>query len=382
MRSRRLWFGLAVSLVFLLLLFLRVDLKDTVRSLGKANYLFVVPAIALYFVALVFRTLRWRFLLSHLKPIPVDRLLPVVVVGYMANNLLPIRLGEVVRSYYLGQREGVSKSAGLATIAVERVFDGLTLLFFLAVASMALPIGGLVQDLAEDTGLPALLLIAGTTVPFVFALGSLIVVAYRPAWPVWLAERVTRRLIAVAYRSAWLVWLVERVTRRQPEKLGPSIVEVVELFVSGLASLRDPRRLLALFLLSLPVWIMEAAMLYVIGFSFDLQDSFSSQGMMIAAILATTATANLATSLPSSQGGIGPFELFSTATLVVLGVAGPVATAYTVTVHAALLVPVTLLGLAFLWRQNLSLAQLTRVRGEEKDGYTLLQGSATEREPK
>ena len=361
MRSRRLWFGLAVSLVFLLLLFLRVDLRDTVRSLGEANYLFVVPAIALYFVAVVFRALRWRFLLSHLKPIPVDRLLPVVVVGYMANNLLPVRLGEVVRSYYLGQREGVSKSAALATIAVERVFDGVTLLFFLAAASVVLPLGGLVQDLAQDTGIPALLLIAGTTVPFAFALGSLIVAAYRPAWPVWLAERATRRL---------------------PGKLSPSIVEVVGLFVSGLASLRDPRRLLVLFLLSLPIWLMEAAMLYVIGFSFDLQDVFSSQGMMIAAILATTATANLATSLPSSQGGIGPFELFSTATLVVLGVAGPVAIAYTVTVHAALLVPVTLLGLVVLWRQNLSLTQLTRVGGGKKGEHTLLQGSATEREPK
>ena len=362
MISRRLWFGLAVSLVFLFLLFLRVDVGDTVRSLGEANYLFVVPAVGLYFVAVVFRTLRWRFLLSHLKPISTERLFPVVVVGYMANNLLPIRLGEVVRSYYLGQREGVSKSAGLATIAVERVFDGLTLLFFLAVASVVLPIGGLVKDLAEDTGVPTVLLIVITTVPFVFALGTLVAVAYRPAWPVRLAERATRRL---------------------PEKLGPSIVEVVGLFVSGVASLRDPRRLLALFLLSLPVWLMEAAMLYVIGFSFDLQDSFSSQGMMIAAILATTATANLATSLPSSQGGIGPFEFFSTATLVVLGVSGPVATAYTVTVHAALLAPVTLLGFVYLWGQDLSLAKLTRGRKEEEEtGYILPQVSATERELK
>ena len=362
MRSRRLWFGLAVSLVFLFLLFLRVDVEDTVRSLGEANYIYVVPGIGLYFVAVVFRTLRGRFLLSHLKSIPVDRLFPVVVVGYMANNLLPFRLGEVVRSYYLGQREGVSKSAGLATIAVERVFDGLTLLFFLAVASVALPIGGLIQDLAEDTGIPTALLIIVTTVPFVFALGTLVAVAYRPAWPVWLAERATRRL---------------------PRRLGPSTVQVVGLFVSGLASLREPRRLLVLFLLSLPVWLMEASMLYVIGFSFDLQDSFSSPGMMAAVVMATTATANLATSLPSSQGGIGPFEFFSTATLVVLGVAGPVATAYTVTVHAALLAPVTLLGFVYLWGQDISLAQLTRGRKEEEEtGYILPQVGATEREPK
>ena len=347
LRNRRLWLGLAVSLTFLGLLVLRFDLGDTVRHLREANYLYLVPATGFYFAAVVFRTLRWRFLLTHLKLVSVGRLLPVVVVGYMANNLLPVRLGELVRSYYLGHREGVSKSAGLATILVERVFDGLTLLFLLAAASVALPIGGLVQDLARDSGIPAFLLITVTTLPFVVALVMLVAGAHWPAWPLRVMEPVTRRL---------------------PGTLGPSVVEMVRLFVSGLASLREPRRLVALFLLSLPVWLMEASMYYVIGFSFGLQDYFSGPGMMVAVVLATTATSNLATSLPSSQGGIGPFEFFATATLVVLGVAGPVATAYAVTLHATLLAPVTVLGLVFLWRQHLSLGQLSRMEAEEKRG--------------
>ena len=69
-------------------------------------------------MAVGFRTLRWRLLLSHLKSIPTTRLFPVVVVGYMANNLSPARRGELVRSYYLSRRERCSASAALATIAV------------------------------------------------------------------------------------------------------------------------------------------------------------------------------------------------------------------------------------------------------------------------
>ena len=286
----------------------------------------------------------------HLKPIPPRRLYSVVVVGYMANNLLPMRLGEVVRSYYLGQREGLSTSAGLATIVVERVFDMLTLLFFLAAASLALPIGGLLRDIAQDPGVSSflfILIILVATVLFPLALGLLVTVAYRPEWPVRLMERVAHRL---------------------PRNLGPRAVELTGLFVNGLSPLRYPRRLVALFALSLPVWLVEASMYYVIGFSFGLQDSFSSLGMMAVAILATTATSNLATSVPSFPGGIGPFELFAVATLGALEVEGSLALAYAVILHVALLAPVTLVGLVIAWGQNISLRDLIRMGKEQREG--------------
>ena len=102
-------------------------------------------------------------------------------------------------------------------------------------------------------------------------------------------------------------------------------------------------------------------MYYVIGFSFDLASALGGAGVMVAAILAVTATSNLALSFPSSQGGIGPFELFAAATLVVLGVQGETAAAYAVALHVALLVPVTLLGLLYLWMGKDSLVRLVRM---------------------
>ncbi len=110
----RFWLGLAVSGLFLLLLLLRVDRQEIVSALSNANYLYVVPAIGLYFVAVYFRSIRWAYILSPIGQFPVSRLFPVVIIGYMANNLLPVRLGELVRSYYLARRETVSGSTALA----------------------------------------------------------------------------------------------------------------------------------------------------------------------------------------------------------------------------------------------------------------------------
>ena len=112
--SPRILLGMGVSLAFLLLFFVIVDVGDMGQALAAAKYRFILPAIALYFVALFFRSLRWQFLLEPVSRIPVARLFPVVTVGYMANNLLPARLGEIARAYYLERREGLSTSTGLA----------------------------------------------------------------------------------------------------------------------------------------------------------------------------------------------------------------------------------------------------------------------------
>ena len=352
-KSRRFWLGLGVSLVFLALFFRRLDFGEMASALSEANYIFVLPAIALYFVAVLFRALRWKYLLRPMCSPSVSRLYPVVVVGYMANNLLPVRLGELVRSYYLGEREGVSKTTALATVIVERVFDGLVLLFFLAMAALFLPLAGLVSEMGESARLPAWLLGALTTVPFVVVLGLLVSMATRPGG----FRRVVRRLASPL-----------------PPRVGDRLESSLDLFIDGLRTLRRPHRLAVLFVLSLPVWLLEAAMFYLIAFSFGLEGEFVSLGILAAAILLTTATSNLATSIPSSQGGVGPFEFFAAATLVFLGVEASLASAYVVVLHIALLAPVTVVGLVYLWAENVSLGQLTRVGGVKRaapSGYKM-----------
>ena len=133
-RNWRFLIGVGVSLILLLVLLYQVDLSEVGEALTSANYLYLAPSIALYFVAVYFRAVRWRYLLSPLKVLRVGRLYTVVVIGYMANNLLPARLGELVRAYYLARREPINASSALGTVAVERVYDGMTLLAWAGVA--------------------------------------------------------------------------------------------------------------------------------------------------------------------------------------------------------------------------------------------------------
>src|SRR3989337_1034372 len=121
--SRRLWLGLGGTGLFLGLFFWRTDLGELGDALAQANYWWVVPAVAIWFVSAAFRSLRWHYLLRRLANLSTRTLYPIVIIGYMANNLLPLRTGEFVRAYVLGERPGVSKMSALGTIAVERVFD-------------------------------------------------------------------------------------------------------------------------------------------------------------------------------------------------------------------------------------------------------------------
>ncbi len=359
MLDRRFWLGIAASGLFLALLLWRIDFGGTAVALRNANYLLLAPAIGLYFVALYFRTLRWGIMMRPLKAIGFNRLFPVMAVGYMANNLLPVRLGELVRSYYLGQREGVSKSATLATIAIERVLDGMVLLLFLGGLLVALPVSGKAHDLARDTGIPLSVMVTVITLPFVAALSVLVLAAYRPAA---------------------LLGMLRLALRPLPKTIGAKVYGLGELFFSGLAVLRDPRRFLALIVLTVPVWLGEAAMYYVVAVSFGIEQYVGGFWAMTGAVLALTATSNLATALPSSQGGIGPFELFAAATLVVLGVPRELATAYAVVLHVALLVPVTVLGLAYLWSGKLSLVQMVRMGSRVGSNPSASDGAKAARE--
>ena len=164
------WIGFGTGALLLALFLVTVDLGRMGEALAGANYLYLAPGIGLYLVSVLFRTLRWQELLRHIRPMSVSRLYPVVVVGYMANNLLPLRLGELVRSYYVGEREGISKTASLATILVERVLDALTLLFFIAVISLFAPVAGLAKTFGDQTGVAWPLLVVALSVPFIHRL--------------------------------------------------------------------------------------------------------------------------------------------------------------------------------------------------------------------
>ena len=346
LRSKRFWLSVLVSALFLGLFLYGIDYPETGEALKNANYIYVLPAVLVYFGSLWFRTIRWQFLLKHLRWLSIGRLYPVMVVGYMANNLLPLRLGEVARSYHLGQREKVSATSTLATIGIERVYDGLTLIFFVLVVWPFLPLEKLIRD--DSSGELEVWKVVGgvaVVVVFVIAIVTFIALAVRPA----LGRRLTSLLLKVV-----------------PHNFKGRVEELCELFLGGLECLNSPGKLLIIFVLSLPIWMMEAAMYYLMTFTFDLDVSFSL-------IMVTTATSNLIAILPATSGGIGTFEWATKVTLVSFGVNAEVAVAYAAALHAALWLPVVAAGIVYLWTQHRSLGELVRRRPIPKlaDGYTM-----------
>ena len=136
-------FGLLVSIVLMTIFFVTLDINSLVSTFKTVNYWLIIPSICSYLISVFFRSLRWKYLLIHLKDIKINILYIVVVIGYMANSLLPMRMGELVRSYYLSNESNISKSSTLATILVERVLDAVTLLLFIGVGAIFVPMSGI-----------------------------------------------------------------------------------------------------------------------------------------------------------------------------------------------------------------------------------------------
>ena len=331
------WLGGGVSLVLLLILIYRVDISEIKDSLRDANYYLLAPSIIVYFIAVFFRAVRWRYLLAPIGEYSVGRLYPVVVIGYMANNLLPVRLGELVRSYYLSRREDVNPSSALATVAVERIYDGITLLAFSALSAPWLLLLGEFDGAADVSRTTGAIFLAGIIIAFASMFTVFTLLSSSPSF----ANRA----------EEWLNVI--------PNGPRPKVKMIFRTFVAGLAILNSPSKHFFLFIYSLPVWLLEGSMYFMLAYSFGIDEHFNSVGILLLAILLLTSTSNLATSIPSAIGGIGPFEIVAQQTLMALGVGASLSGTYSAFVHlVALWLPVNIAGLALLWKNNLSLRVL------------------------
>jgi glycosyltransferase 2 family protein len=315
--------GLAVSVVFLFFALRGLKLQDVFDYLQRGNYLWLIPSVAVYFLAVFVRTWRWDYLLRPLKRISLKRLFPVVVIGYMGNNIFPWRIGELLRAYVLKRNEDVSVSSSLATIVVERIFDGLVMLLFVFIALPTVP--SLPDSLRY-------IVVMGSVV----FLGALVVFLFLAAKPA-VAARIYNPLI----------------DHLLPRKYGTKLRGFIERFMLGLAALRDVRQIFMIFFTSVLIWLLELVKYWFVMHAFDMQLSFFTLMLMNGIV-------NLMTTLPAAPGYIGTFDAPGIAVLVAFGVASELATAYTLVLHAALWLPITLLGFYYMIREGLHWSDLTK----------------------
>ena len=323
MKRWQFWLGLAISIVFMYFALNKLKLDEFWLAVKTANYWWILPGIAVYFVGVWVRAWRWHYLLGPIKKIPTRVMFPVTCIGYMGNNIYPARAGEVLRAVVLKRREGVSISASLATVIVERIFDGVVMLAFVflnlpALAKLADSDSGFLGNIQS-------LALIGTGI----FLGALVIFLLAAMFPI-----VTLRFGQ---------WSIDHLL---PVRIREKTSGIMHKFLDGLASLRTPFNILMVFLTSVVIWLLETIKYWFVMHAFSFTVSFF-------ALMLLNGIANLATTIPSAPGYIGTWEAVTKAVLVAFGVSGSEALAYAVVLHVALWLPITLLGAWFMAREGI-----------------------------
>lgn len=314
--------GILISVLFLALALYKVDLGAIGAALATADYRLVAISALLTFLSYVFRTARWGRLLSPQKKIPVSRLYPVLIIGFALNNLLPGRPGEFARAILVGQREGLPKTLGLATVVVERVVDGLTLIALLVFVSLGFELPGWGRQV-EVVSLAI----------FAVALASLLLLLWREKW--------------AAHKLNYLLKFL-------PARVSQSLTRMFSSFILGLHSLRSPSEMLAVSILSLATWSCETTQYFLVLTAFGL---FDDVGTRFFAAMFTMVAANLSIAIPAAPGGVGPFEWAGSLALGAFGIASQRGLPAVLIAHAIQYMVVTGLGVVFIAREGIKLTQ-------------------------
>ncbi len=299
--------GIAISVAALFLVVRGANLAEVGRVLGGASPGWTLGVVACIALDLAARTLRWRGLLAPIRIVALRSTLAYLLIGYLANNVLPARLGELVRSHYLGDRERISRTTTLGTIVVERVVDTAVLVAIASVAILLLHVRGIVAS--------AVLLGIGLTGILVVGL-ALALVAHRLPF----ADR------AVAAVERW-----------------PAVVVIAGKLRGGLAVASRPRTLAAAVAWSLVAWGATVVAFAAAGQAVGVELSWGQAALL-------GAGASLATAIPAGPANLGTFELAAVKIADVFGVGADPAFALAILVHAVILAVTSIGGAVALVR--------------------------------
>ncbi len=306
--------GTGLSVVFLWLAFRDVPLSQVVAAFSQADYRFVALALALVFVSPLVRAARWR-LLYHpgQKGLSCFRLAEVLLIGQMLNIVVPARLGEVARIYFMGKIESRSRSRTLGTIAVEKWLDILMLLLLVLCVPIFVSLPPWFRDSRVNLA--------------VFATAFLGVA------------------LTLSHGRERLLTLVETISRFLPESWGTGIHRATGLALGSLDVLRSPWVGLQLQGWSLLIWVLSILVNYMVFLALGLPLSFAAALFLVVVL-------QVGVAVPSVPGKLGVFHYLCTLALGVFGLEKGAALGYAVLLYFVVFAPPSLLGALFLWWES------------------------------
>lgn len=317
--------GLGIGALFMWLTLRKIDFALAWTHIMQAQVQWILIASLIYVGGFIMRSMRWRILLDSLKQSTAYRLFSLLILGFFMNSVLPMRIGELIRAHVTGQKLEISRSSSLATIFVERLFDGLTYAVLFIITALMLPI---VPPAAKKS-------IAAGGVVF----GGLLIVLFFVARN---RERAARAF--------------ERVPL--PQRFEARIRSIFNNFLGGLGVFSTGSSLVKVFALSLAVWTIEGCVYMTMGFAFGLHMSIY-QAFLVMIVIGTGAV------LPAAPGFVGTVELLGVSALEFLGFETNRAFGYIITLHLMQLVMISILGMRSLIIEKLSFSDLVRIEKKQ-----------------
>ncbi len=299
--------GVAISVVAIVIVVGSVDVGATLRVLGRTSPAWLLVALAFIAVDVIIRAIRWRRLLAPIRDVPFRPVLGYLLVGYLANNVLPARLGELVRSHYLGDREGISRTTTLGTVVVERIVDTAVVVAIAAIAILVLNVRGVVTSAVWIGAAIAGLLVVALAVGIV-------------------AHRLPGAEAVAAYAERW-----------------PRVRDLAVKLRDGLLVAGRPRTLVEALALSVVAWGATLLAFAAAGQAVGLELRIGEAALLSSGVA-------LASAIPSGPGYLGTYELAAVKIAEALGLPTDAAFAVALLTHASILVLTSIGGLAVLSR--------------------------------
>lgn len=325
--------GIAISLFFLFMLFRKIDFNQLRQAFTTLQWRYLFLSVFITFISYSLRAIRWHYLLLPQKKAAPRNLMAATIICYMANNLLPARLGEIIRAYVLAEKENLETSSVFATLVLDRLFDGFSVLVILVITffTVQLPPGmGKVQGGLVSGGYVTLALYIAVIVFLVFLKRS---------------TNATLKLVATLLKPF-------------PSNLSSTIIPLLGSFISGIRLTSKPGELLALLISSTLIWVTAIWPIDFLLKAFNINLPITA-AMFILVFLV------FAVMVPASPGYVGTYHAACMYGLMAFNVSKEQALSVALVIHAVNFFPVILVGFFFLWSEKISFSSLGKYGSSE-----------------
>jgi len=327
--KKKILLGIILSIVFTYVAFMKVDLMNFLGVLRNVKYEYTIPVILFNLAGFYIRSVRWKYILEPVKSIKTKRLFSSVMISFMANNILPIRLGEFVRAYSIGKMENISKSSAFATVVIERILDVFFILFLFLILLFLSPIAlhvpeGLVRN------------------SYYVLIFSVIFLLF---------------LLFIMWKREFVLSLIEKILKSFPKSVSERIQNIIDSFIKGLDFFRNTRNFIPIVLLTIIMWIIYMSGYYFGFLAFGFYSNDHYKFLLAGVVLLVLGC--IGVMIPSAPGAIGTYHSFCILGLLITGLTDINQTAaYAVYIHGVNYIGVVLVGFIYFFKENMSLSDL------------------------